>query len=189
MIRRPPRSTLFPYTTLFRSPPNRLVSCSTTIGMLMRLLSLVTASVLRPSAESLDHDEERDRDEGEHDRDDVGLRGLALLDRREDVDRRGLGLALDQTADDEDGADLTDRARRREGDAVAERPPDVRHRHAEERLPERGAERPRGVFLVEADLLEHRHELADRERHADEDRDEHHRRQRPDHLDAAGREE
>src|SRR3712207_8850610 len=62
MIRRPPRSTLFPYTTLFRSPPNRLVSCSTTIGMLMRLLSLVTASVLRPSAESLDHDEERDRD-------------------------------------------------------------------------------------------------------------------------------
>src|SRR2546430_13247111 len=23
MIRRPPRSTLFPYTTLFRSPPNR----------------------------------------------------------------------------------------------------------------------------------------------------------------------
>src|SRR5687767_15424181 len=25
MIRRPPRSTLFPYTTLFRSPPDRLV--------------------------------------------------------------------------------------------------------------------------------------------------------------------
>src|ERR1041384_4467575 len=25
MIRRPPRSTLFPYTTLFRSPPARLV--------------------------------------------------------------------------------------------------------------------------------------------------------------------
>src|SRR2546422_5478521 len=24
MIRRPPRSTLFPYTTLFRSPPSRL---------------------------------------------------------------------------------------------------------------------------------------------------------------------
>src|SRR5258707_9960916 len=24
MIRRPPRSTLFPYTTLFRSPPDRL---------------------------------------------------------------------------------------------------------------------------------------------------------------------
>src|SRR5262249_60524018 len=27
MIRRPPRSTLFPYTTLFRSPPNCMFSC------------------------------------------------------------------------------------------------------------------------------------------------------------------
>src|SRR5258708_39102765 len=27
MIRRPPRSTLFPYTTLFRSPPNAARSC------------------------------------------------------------------------------------------------------------------------------------------------------------------
>src|SRR5258708_10703011 len=27
MIRRPPRSTLFPYTTLFRSPPARLSKC------------------------------------------------------------------------------------------------------------------------------------------------------------------
>src|SRR5260221_8968538 len=26
MIRRPPRSTLFPYTTLFRSPPSRALS-------------------------------------------------------------------------------------------------------------------------------------------------------------------
>src|SRR5688572_32301234 len=26
MIRRPPRSTLFPYTTLFRSPPSRCVT-------------------------------------------------------------------------------------------------------------------------------------------------------------------
>src|SRR5256885_14561689 len=27
MIRRPPRSTLFPYTTLFRSPPGRAQDC------------------------------------------------------------------------------------------------------------------------------------------------------------------
>src|SRR3712207_7248583 len=27
MIRRPPRSTLFPYTTLFRSPHEQLMSC------------------------------------------------------------------------------------------------------------------------------------------------------------------
>src|SRR5256885_8262523 len=29
MIRRPPRSTLFPYTTLFRSSPSRACICST----------------------------------------------------------------------------------------------------------------------------------------------------------------
>src|SRR5256885_11599329 len=28
MIRRPPRSTLFPYTTLFRSPADHLASCA-----------------------------------------------------------------------------------------------------------------------------------------------------------------
>src|SRR3712207_7371378 len=33
MIRRPPRSTLFPYTTLFRSPrPRERVRCSTTLS-------------------------------------------------------------------------------------------------------------------------------------------------------------
>src|SRR5260370_8303991 len=38
MIRRPPRSTLFPYTTLFRSPPNHIpttapcAQCHTTAG-------------------------------------------------------------------------------------------------------------------------------------------------------------
>src|SRR5689334_24714523 len=29
MIRRPPRSTLFPYTTLFRSPIGKSITCST----------------------------------------------------------------------------------------------------------------------------------------------------------------
>ena len=46
-----------------------------------------------------------------------------------------------------------------------------------------------GVLLVQADLLEDRHDLADRERDADEDRDEDHRRQREDDLDPAGLEE
>src|ERR671924_146636 len=30
MIRRPPRSTLFPYTTLFRSPASRIACCAAT---------------------------------------------------------------------------------------------------------------------------------------------------------------
>src|SRR3712207_9465792 len=32
MIRRPPRSTLFPYTTLFRSPTDFSISRSSTVG-------------------------------------------------------------------------------------------------------------------------------------------------------------
>ena len=37
MIRRPPRSTLFPYTTLFRSVPVRSLSTSSTIKLLLPL--------------------------------------------------------------------------------------------------------------------------------------------------------
>src|SRR2546422_6137391 len=33
MIRRPPRSTLFPYTTLFRSTENRGLSCARNTGL------------------------------------------------------------------------------------------------------------------------------------------------------------
>src|SRR5204863_41813 len=35
MIRRPPRSTLFPYTTLFRSPPEGLFPIGRRIGVLL----------------------------------------------------------------------------------------------------------------------------------------------------------
>src|SRR3712207_8734601 len=43
MIRRPPRSTLFPYTTLFRSAPHR-VSAKTAARMSFHLLEPVGAS-------------------------------------------------------------------------------------------------------------------------------------------------
>src|SRR5688572_31042681 len=36
MIRRPPRSTLFPYTTLFRSSYNQLVGVRPTVGLVSR---------------------------------------------------------------------------------------------------------------------------------------------------------
>src|SRR2546422_6491922 len=49
MIRRPPRSTLFPYTTLFRSPPappaRRAVSIIG-VGVLLAALALSVAIVL-----------------------------------------------------------------------------------------------------------------------------------------------
>src|SRR3712207_9467026 len=44
MIRRPPRSTLFPYTTLFRSPPRRLLG---TVAVALRRV---------PALEAGDHD-------------------------------------------------------------------------------------------------------------------------------------
>src|SRR5258708_29745958 len=48
MIRRPPRSTLFPYTTLFRSPGNPLVRTQTVsdLDFATRLLIPKNASVL-----------------------------------------------------------------------------------------------------------------------------------------------
>src|SRR3712207_9208564 len=45
MIRRPPRSTLFPYTTLFRSERRRLVSVSASGE---RWLALLAADALAP---------------------------------------------------------------------------------------------------------------------------------------------
>src|SRR3712207_7535502 len=45
MIRRPPRSTLFPYTTLFRSP----VRAASTLGMLLALTGFLYAVVVATS--------------------------------------------------------------------------------------------------------------------------------------------
>src|SRR2546430_9165758 len=43
MIRRPPRSTLFPYTTLFRSVVDAVHQCMTTRGVHKRNVSMVTS--------------------------------------------------------------------------------------------------------------------------------------------------
>src|SRR5258708_14215430 len=47
MIRRPPRSTLFPYTTLFRSP------CSSSSSALQRSPSFATFSTTEPMTDPL----------------------------------------------------------------------------------------------------------------------------------------
>src|SRR3712207_7899324 len=61
MIRRPPRSTLFPYTTLFRSFDPRVIS---TTGEVRRCVQpiLVCCACAHP------HEEERIRDERDQDR-------------------------------------------------------------------------------------------------------------------------
>src|SRR6266568_8088801 len=48
MIRRPPRSTLFPYTTLFRSPPGNRHATSTQITV---ILAVSTRSYLWPGGD------------------------------------------------------------------------------------------------------------------------------------------
>src|SRR3990172_6888714 len=49
MIRRPPRSTLFPYTTLFRSLSRTIFSCS---GLAEAILLMTTTSAIRRDRKS-----------------------------------------------------------------------------------------------------------------------------------------
>src|SRR5258706_6297010 len=53
MIRRPPRSTLFPYTTLFRSPPHRREQI-----IVQRFLEDLAAEELRENLRSEEHTSE-----------------------------------------------------------------------------------------------------------------------------------
>src|SRR3712207_8423875 len=53
MIRRPPRSTLFPYTTLFRSCSSAKQSRSWTSASLRDLATMTYANTSKPSSSSL----------------------------------------------------------------------------------------------------------------------------------------
>src|SRR2546430_12495164 len=52
MIRRPPRSTLFPYTTLFRSYLGEKLAPSTVARVFPRRLGIVRASICSPDTRS-----------------------------------------------------------------------------------------------------------------------------------------
>src|SRR3712207_8999728 len=58
MIRRPPRSTLFPYTTLFRSPPDVPDARRRVAGRGARLLARVL-DARRPGDRAVPHEPER----------------------------------------------------------------------------------------------------------------------------------
>src|SRR3712207_7230589 len=47
MIRRPPRSTLFPYTTLFRSAPNNIANNAKPVNTISFLLTILSPTFLR----------------------------------------------------------------------------------------------------------------------------------------------
>src|SRR2546429_1358041 len=50
MIRRPPRSTLFPYTTLFRSLPHGYQICLVFLKLYEKIYAPLTAAILQPFA-------------------------------------------------------------------------------------------------------------------------------------------
>ena len=95
---------------------------------------------------------------------------MELADAVVDVERQGQALTDDVARDDVDRAVLAECAGDGQDRAVHDRPPDRRQRDAEEPLQRRRAEDRCGLLLLGAELLEHRHDLADDERQADEDR-------------------
>src|SRR4029078_3010974 len=99
-----------------------------------------------------------------------------------DAKRGSLRLTREVPGHDRNRAELADAAGRGEDDAVDDRPPDRRQRHAGERLPARGSERLRGLFLLRADLAQGRNDLAHHEWPRDEDRGEDDRRRREENL-------
>src|SRR5690349_22704184 len=66
MLRRPPRSTLFPYTTLFRSGPQGPRAFARLLTLLLALL--VAAQVAADDGEIEQQKQDRDRHGGDQDR-------------------------------------------------------------------------------------------------------------------------
>src|SRR3989449_8622632 len=60
MIRRPPRSTLFPYTTLFRSPPVEVRHADTRAGIAAQNQPSAQAEIERQAGQ-LDEGQDRER--------------------------------------------------------------------------------------------------------------------------------
>ena len=81
----------------------------------------------------------------------------------------GAGLAEHVARHDLDRAELAERAGQAQHDAVDDAPLDGRQRDAPEGLPRVGAEAAGRLLLLDADLLEHRHDLADDQRQGHED--------------------
>ena len=88
-----------------------------------------------PWLEERHREQRRQRDEREQRRCRVGAGQVEVLEALLDEQRQRLGLAGDLAADDADRAELADRARSGQHDAVGDAPADRRQRDAPERLP------------------------------------------------------
>ena len=130
---------------------------------------------------------EEERDERKHAQDDgrgeCGRRGIFLVAAFHE-ERERLCPANNVSRNDADRTKLAHRARIREHDAIKESPSNVWERHIPEHLKLVSAERSRRLFVAEVRLLEQWNEFLGDEGQRDEERREHHARQREDYLEA-----
>ena len=114
----------------------------------------------------------------------VGPLGVEALDPVVDVERGRLGPAEDVARDDEQGAELAERAGDGQRHAVGQAPADRRQGDPPEGPPAARAEGVGDLLLVDAELAEDRHDLADDERQGHEHRRQDHARPGVDDPDA-----
>src|SRR5436309_5932664 len=101
MLPRPPRSTLFPYTTLFRSSRTYRRSCSTAGRSSVRCASISATRSRRPSSSRAARSEEHTSEL--QSRENLVCR---LLLEKKNLPRDWLQLAYDFTADSFENADF-----------------------------------------------------------------------------------
>ena len=129
-----------------------------------------SSPVGRATAQEVHRKQDEDGQHRKQDRSCVGAGDVEVVVLVLDEERQRLGLARDPARDDGDRAELAERARARQHDAVGHAPADRRQGHPPEGLPSVGPERRGGLLLVVADLLQHGDHLAHHERQRDEDR-------------------
>src|SRR5690349_22465889 len=59
MIRQPPRSTLFPYTTLFRSVGDQVIAARTRLGTVIDLSRVITQELAKYTSDAGNHVQDR----------------------------------------------------------------------------------------------------------------------------------
>src|SRR5829696_2822195 len=142
-----------------------------------------------PASEPADADQDQQREREQHDRDRGGADRVVALDLLEDEHRGDLRLERDVARDQDDRAELADRAGERQRGAAQDRRHEVGEDHAHEDGPAVGAERQRRLLHLAVELDQDRLDGADDERQRDEQQREQHGelRERDVDPDRAGR--